>query len=111
MLTRWLIYLVAAVALAAASPLAATLLQAEAGNGGFVAWWFFSLPRALEELIQTPREQRLWVWAAAYTLQYLTVFALVEIISWLARPRDPIERRVAFDTAVRRYYQSDDEPG
>lgn len=75
--SRWLPYLVMAVVLGCASPAISRLFdfaEPEARDG-LLYWWFMGIPLAVDLWVWPAWEFQYLLWAAVFTLQYLTVFA------------------------------------
>lgn len=105
--SRWLPYIVMAVALGSVSPMIAGLLDFAdpATRQGLLYWWFMGIPAGID----------MRLWPVVYAVQYLLVFivgaALVMLIQRRTAPAKPAGPRPAseraFDTAAALYHLRD----
>jgi hypothetical protein len=117
--SRWLPYLVMAIALGGASPAIGRLIDFAdpAARHGLLYWWFMGIPVEVDLLVWPPEEYRYLLWATVFTFQYFTVFAagalLVLFIQRRAAKKDrrpfaqPPAQQRAFETATALYNRLD----
>jgi hypothetical protein len=104
--SRWLLYLMMAIALGSVSPAVTDLLDftEPATRDGLLYWWFLALPAQFDAALRP----------AVFALQYLAVFgtgpALVKLVQWVTvvpKPAAPPDQQRAFDTAAALYHLRD----
>lgn len=117
--SRWLPYLVMAVALGCVSPAITRLFDFAdpATRHGLLYWWFLGIPVEIDLLVWPTEEYQYLLWATVFTVQYLLVFAagalLVLLMQWreAKKARRPLgvppERQRAFETAAALYTTQD----
>ena len=117
--SRWLPYLVMALALGCVSPAIGRLFDfAEpAARQGLLYWWFMGIPAEVDMLVWPSEQYQYLLWATVYAFQYLGVFAAGAMLVLFIQRRGakkqrrpvgvPPARQRAFEAAAALYTTQD----